>query len=103
MVYLLHFDKPYRHARHYLGYARLFERRLAEHMAGRGARLMAAVSAAGIGVTLVRKWPDGDRTFERELHNLKRNALLCPVCTTHPLPIAARPSEFFLPSRVTVP
>jgi hypothetical protein len=37
-VYLLHFDTPYRHARHYLEYAADLDVRLAQHRAGRGAR-----------------------------------------------------------------
>jgi hypothetical protein len=32
-VYLLHFDRPYRHARHYLGWAEDLDNRLAEHAA----------------------------------------------------------------------
>jgi hypothetical protein len=54
IVYLLHFDRPYRHARHYLGqWAQDLDARLADHDAGRGARLTAVVKAAGIGWTLV--------------------------------------------------
>ena len=33
--------------------------RLAEHEAGRGARLLAVVRAAGIGWQLARPWPGG--------------------------------------------
>ena len=43
-VYLLHFDQPYKHARHYVGWASNVKRRLAEHEAGRGARLLAVVT-----------------------------------------------------------
>ena len=54
-VYLLHFDQPYKHARHYVGWtARTVRCRLAEHEAGRGARLLAVVRAAGIGWQLAR-------------------------------------------------
>jgi len=50
VVYMLHFDRPYKHARHYVGWtARNVKRRLAEHEAGRGARLLSVVRAAGIG------------------------------------------------------
>ncbi len=41
-IYLLHFARrinPTRPARHYLGYAEDVAQRLAEHAAGRGARL----------------------------------------------------------------
>jgi len=46
-VYLLHFDQPYKHARHYVGWASNVRRRLAEHEAGRGARLLAVVRERG--------------------------------------------------------
>jgi predicted GIY-YIG superfamily endonuclease len=36
VVYLLHFDRPYKRARHYLGFAEDLERRLELHRAGRG-------------------------------------------------------------------
>ena len=66
-VYLLHFDQPYKHARHYVGWtARNVKRRLAEHEAGRGARLLAVVREAGIGWQLARLWPGG-RARERQL------------------------------------
>ena len=66
-VYLLHFDQPYKHARHYVGWtARNVKRRLAEHEAGRGARLLAVVRAAGIGWQLARLWPGG-RARERQI------------------------------------
>jgi predicted GIY-YIG superfamily endonuclease len=78
--YLLHFERPYRHARHYLGFAEDLERRLELHRAGRGARLVEVVVAAGIGFQLVRTW-EGDRTLERTLKN-RHNApaRLCPLC-----------------------
>ena len=83
MVYLLHFDEPYRHARHYVGFAETpatFGRRVAHHRNGTGARLLAVVSAAGIGFTIARTWPDADRTQERKLKNRKNAPRLCPVC-----------------------
>jgi hypothetical protein len=80
VIYLLHFDRPYKHARHYLGYAKNFKARFVRHMEGRGARLMAAVAKAGIPVAVARKWPKGDRTPERKLHNRNNNSKLCPIC-----------------------
>ncbi len=35
-IYLLHFSCRYRHAQHYLGFTDDIDRRLAEHLAGRG-------------------------------------------------------------------
>lgn len=83
MVYLIHFDEPYRHARHYIGFAenrQTFGRRIAHHRKGTGARLLAVVGAAGIGFTVARTWPDGDRTAERKLKNQKNTPRLCPLC-----------------------
>lgn len=86
MVYLLHFDRPYRHARHYLGYVRddRLHQRIDEHYAatpgdGRHHRLLQVVRAAGISFTLVRTWP-GDRARERQLKKQGSAARLCPEC-----------------------
>lgn len=81
VVYLLHFAEPFKHARHYVGYSELLAQRLAHHRRGTGARLMAAVSAAGIEVTVARVWRGADRTFERRVHNRKQSAQLCPMCS----------------------
>ena len=79
-VYLLHFDQPYKHARHYVGWtARNVKRRLAEHEAGRGARLLAVVRAAGIGWQLARLWPGG-RARERQIKRQGGHARKCPLC-----------------------
>ncbi|HEX2174216.1 MAG TPA: endonuclease, partial [Dehalococcoidia bacterium] len=66
-VYLLHFDRPFGHARHYLGFARNIDARLAAHAAGHGARLTQVVRAAGIGWTLALSWDGATRTDERRL------------------------------------
>jgi hypothetical protein len=79
-VYLIHFAMRYRHAGHYLGWSRCLDQRLSHHRAGHGARLMAAVSAAGIPFEVARVWSGADRAFERWLHNLKCGPRLCPVC-----------------------
>ncbi|MGA2829102.1 MAG: hypothetical protein ABSF03_23650 [Streptosporangiaceae bacterium] len=82
--YLIHFDRPYKHARHYLGWASNVKRRLAEHAAGRGANLMAVVRDAGIGWQLARLWPNSTRSRERQLKNQGSRARLCPMCGVHP-------------------
>lgn len=47
-VYLLHFDRPYRHARHYLGYTPgTIQKRVNLHRSGNGARLMRVIKDAG--------------------------------------------------------
>jgi predicted GIY-YIG superfamily endonuclease len=81
-VYLIHFERPYQHARHYAGWASDLTGRLRHHRQGNGSRLMAAVSAARIPWRVVRTW-DADRNFERKLkqHSLTR---FCPVCSEQP-------------------
>ncbi len=86
-VYLIHFDRPIGNpdtphgmARHYMGYTENLERRLAGHRAGNGSRLMAAVAERGIGWTVARVWPDGDRDLERRLKRRKKHRRLCPIC-----------------------
>ena len=56
VVYLVHFTEPYRHARHYTGWTADLDSRLAEHQAGRGARLLQVITQAGIDWTLARTW-----------------------------------------------
>jgi predicted GIY-YIG superfamily endonuclease len=81
MVYLLHFANRYHHAGHYVGYTEHLPARLDHHRAGTGARLLAAVSAAGIPFEVAFLWPNTSRAFERKLHNLKNTPVLCPACT----------------------
>ncbi|GLH97372.1 hypothetical protein [Phytohabitans aurantiacus] len=82
-IYLLHFDRPYRHARHYLGWARDLDARLAHHAAGTGARLLAVVAAAGITWTLARTWT-GTKTRERALKRQGGASRRCPLCGVTP-------------------
>lgn len=72
MIYLLHFSRSYRHARHYLGFTNDLEARLAAHRAGRGSPLVAAAVRAGIDFELAAIWP-GDRTEERRLHRYRNS------------------------------
>jgi hypothetical protein len=81
IVYLLHFDPPYRHARHYAGYTTEDDvmYRIERHYAGTGAKLTAAAVAAGTRLVLARQWIGAPRKFER--HTKKRGmARLCPIC-----------------------
>lgn len=79
-IYLLHFDRKYKHAGHYLGSTdQPLEARLKEHRTGRGARLMEVVTEAGIGFELARTWK-GSRKDERRLKNRGGASRLCPLC-----------------------
>jgi predicted GIY-YIG superfamily endonuclease len=82
-VYLLHFDRPYKHARHYVGWTLDVKRRLAEHEAGRGARLLAVVHEAGIGWQLARMWSGGPAR-ERQIKAQGGHARQCPLCGVTP-------------------
>jgi predicted GIY-YIG superfamily endonuclease len=82
VVYLLHFDRPYKHARHYTGWTESSESltaRLTRHAAGDGARLLAVIHAAGITWQLARTW-EGSRTRERQLKRQGGAAVHCPLC-----------------------
>ena len=81
-VYILHFDRPYHHARHYLGFTTNLRRRVRQHRTADSSyhRLVQAVVAAGIGFTVARVWEDGDRDLERRLKRWKNTPDLCPVC-----------------------
>jgi predicted GIY-YIG superfamily endonuclease len=82
-IYLLHFDRPYRHAAHYTGWAHDLRARLVEHAAGRGARLLAVTTDAGIGWTLARTWT-GSRSREWALKRQGGAARRCPLCGVTP-------------------
>ncbi len=78
-TYLIHFDRPYKHARHYIGSALHLEARLSHHRTGTGARLLAVIQQAGIEWSVVRTW-EGDKQFERKLKNRHNAKKLCPIC-----------------------
>jgi predicted GIY-YIG superfamily endonuclease len=78
-IYLIHFEKPYQHARHYLGFTTDLPARIADHRASVGSRLLQVVNDAGIGWEVARTWK-GDRKFERQLKRRKETPALCPRC-----------------------
>jgi predicted GIY-YIG superfamily endonuclease len=89
MVYLLHFSQPlgntanpHGYAQHYIGYCKdgELDRRLAVHRSGNGARIMAAVRAAGIGYTVAVVWGERGRDYERWLKRQKHASRFCPIC-----------------------
>ncbi|MEV6281032.1 hypothetical protein [Nocardia sp. NPDC051832] len=82
-VYLLHFDSPFAHARHYTGWTRDLDARLDEHRAGRGARLMSVIGQHGITWQLARTW-EGTRGRERQLKRAGGASRRCPLCGITP-------------------
>ena len=79
VLYLLHFDPPYRHAGHYLGYTEDLEGRLARHKRGKGGVLIKAAVRAGCSVVVARTWGNGSRDEERRLKGRSLRPL-CPIC-----------------------
>lgn len=81
-VYLLHFDPPYKHAQHYLGFAEgdpIY--RIRKHRRGASrATLPMAAAAAGCEMRIAWVWPDGTRTDERRLKNRSHLPKLCRFC-----------------------
>jgi hypothetical protein len=94
VVYLLHFTRPYQHARHYLGTTTDLAGRLAQHELGAGARLLLVVLAAGIEWRLARLWPGG-RARERSLKVQGGASRRCPLCgvRTRPVQVLAGPGR----------
>jgi predicted GIY-YIG superfamily endonuclease len=84
-IYLIHFDRPYKHARHYLGWTIDLDHRLTMHANGNGARLLEVIRQADIGWTLARTWR-GTRIRERQLKNRGGASRYCPQCGIHPRP-----------------
>jgi len=91
--YLLHMSRPLGNltnprgqAQHYTGYAddpagdgAGLERRIAEHLAGRGAKITRAAVAQGITIELVCAWR-APLSFEQQLKRRKEAPRLCPIC-----------------------
>ena len=82
-VYLIHFDRPLGHARHYMGCAQDIDKRIGRHERGTGAKIMKAVKKAGISWEVVHVWPCASRheAEERERRLKGYNTKQCPMCT----------------------
>jgi predicted GIY-YIG superfamily endonuclease len=81
-IYLLHFSKPYRHAKHYIGFTKDLPARLEAHASGKGARLLEVITEAGLTFQLARTWK-GTRKTERRIKNRGGAARICPLCDAH--------------------
>jgi predicted GIY-YIG superfamily endonuclease len=77
--YLLHFSRPYKHARHYLGWTVDLQSRLDAHLEGTGSRLMEVITEEGISFECVRIWPGMTLRDEKKL-KAQHSVKLCPVC-----------------------
>lgn len=82
-IYLLHFDRPLAHAQHYLGWAKgdHVDKRLRTHVLGvRGAKIVKAAVAQGIGFSLAVTIENVDRNFERLIKRRGGCGRWCPHC-----------------------
>lgn len=81
MIYILHFDRPFKHARHYVGYTKRkdVQKRIQEHLTSKGNPLVRAAHAAGITIRLARTM-EGDRKLERKIKNSHNTGRICPCC-----------------------
>jgi len=79
IVYLIHFNEPLHHARHYMGWTTNLIERLHAHETGNGSRIMEVISDKEITWQLVRTWPGG-RVLERQFKRQKHNPRFCPIC-----------------------
>lgn len=81
-AYLLHFDRPFKHARHYIGVTKRddLDKRINEHRAGRGAVLVRFAVRAGIKIEVARIWCDATFGFEVTLKKRGGAARMCPLC-----------------------
>jgi len=79
-VYVLHFDPPYHHTGHYVGWtAGDVDARLQTHLQGAGSPLIRAAVAAGVSIKLVATFP-GSRLLERRLKRWHKTGQFCPTC-----------------------
>ncbi len=88
-VYVLHFDPPYLHAGHYVGFTEHEDvaTRIDEHLLGRGSPLVKAAVAAGSRVDLAHVFVGGDRNFERRIKNRADVGKWCRCCGRRERPV----------------
>jgi hypothetical protein len=98
-VYLIHLTEPYKHARHYIGYAETtIAQRIKEHREtncvppmpwagekywyryGHGSKFLGVLNYKKIEWCLARVWEGQDKTFERRLKE-NHSSELCPLCS----------------------
>jgi len=83
-VYLICFNRAFKHARHYLGSAASLAHRIEQHRRGDGARLMEVISEAGITWEITRLWrcesPAAALELESRLKRWHHDGRLCPRC-----------------------
>lgn len=82
--YLIHADVKLHNIQHYIGWTthKNVWRRLEDHRAGRGSRLTKAFVNKKITFRIVRIWPNGNKSLERDLKDHHKAKDLCPICNS---------------------
>lgn len=83
-LYIIHFNRQFKHARHYVGIAKDPNKRLRKHLSGHGAMLLKAVIAAGIKVRIniigEFKGYSAAHLAESALKKRHNTKHYCPIC-----------------------
>lgn len=78
-IYVLHFNRPFKHAKHYIGWTEKLVDRLDAHEKGNGSKLMRAVKEAQIGFSVANVFV-GTRDDERKMKKQKNGPRFCQLC-----------------------
>lgn len=84
-VYVLHFDKPYKHAKHYTGIAKNLKKRIKKHRDGHGARLTQVLKQNNIGfrcsqIAEYSTFSEAHAEEKRLKSKVKNPQRYCPIC-----------------------
>ena len=84
-IYVIHFDKPYKHAKHYTGIALDVENRVKKHRSGQGSKLMAVLKREGIGfrynvIAEYEGFSEAHAEEKRLKTKVKKPQRFCPIC-----------------------
>lgn len=83
-IYIIHFDEPLHHARHYVGCTEALKERLITHAQGHGSNILAVLKAKGISwrlASLYRTCHAGMRRVERAIKDCSAGPRFCSVCS----------------------
>lgn len=87
-VYVLHFDPPFKQAKHYVGFTDQEDvgDRIVEHLKGTGSRLVRAAVGAGVTIHIAHVFVGADRHFERRIKRSTDVCRWCRMCGRHERP-----------------
>ena len=83
-LYIIHFNRSFHHARHYIGIAQDAKKRLKRHKAGDGSRLVRAVIYTDIKIRMnvIGEFEDFSTAHQAEKVLKKKHSTkkYCPIC-----------------------